>query len=104
MKKGFTLIELLAVIVILSIIALITIPLVYNITKKSRKESYERSVDLYANAIRNAISEYQIDGDVEPGIYTSKTLPFEVNYEGDVECEIIELYDSSAFFIFFTFD
>ena len=40
---GFTLIELLAVIIILGIIALITIPLVINIVEKSKKEAFKNS-------------------------------------------------------------
>ena len=43
-KKGFTLIELLAVIVILAIIALITVPIVMNIISNSKKGSAEDSV------------------------------------------------------------
>ena len=41
MKKGFTLIELLAVILILSIIALIAIPTVNNILKEARIGAFE---------------------------------------------------------------
>lgn len=42
-KKGFTLIELLAVIIILAIIALITVPIILNIVETSRKESFKDS-------------------------------------------------------------
>lgn len=44
MKLGFTLIELLAVILILGIIALITIPTVNNIFEESRKESFKNPI------------------------------------------------------------
>ena len=43
-KKGFTLIELLAVIVVLSVIALITVPMVMNVIEKTRKEAFKDSV------------------------------------------------------------
>lgn len=43
MKKGFTLIELLAVIVILSIIALISVPIVFNMIEKSKIEAFKDS-------------------------------------------------------------
>ncbi len=43
-KKGFTLIELLAVIIVLSVIALITVPIVINVIEKTRKESFKDSV------------------------------------------------------------
>ena len=44
-KKGFTLIELLAVIVILSIIALIAIPLIGNVIEKAKIGALENSVN-----------------------------------------------------------
>ena len=59
MKKGFTLIELLAVIVILAIIALIATPIILGIINDAREESNERSVELYASAVRNAVASYQ---------------------------------------------
>ena len=43
-KKGFTLIELLAVIVVLSVIALITVPMIMNVIEKTRKEAFKDSV------------------------------------------------------------
>ena len=43
-KKGFTLIELLAVIVILAVIALITIPMILGVIEKSRKAAFKDSV------------------------------------------------------------
>ena len=60
MKKGFTLIELLAVIVILAIIALIATPIILGIINDAREESNERSVELYASAVRNAVAAYQL--------------------------------------------
>ena len=44
-KRGFTLIELLAVIVILAIIALISVPMILKYIENSKKESFERSID-----------------------------------------------------------
>ena len=44
MKKGFTLIELLAVIVILSVITLITIPMITNVIEESKKKALASSV------------------------------------------------------------
>ncbi len=43
-SDGFTLIELLAVIIILSVIALITIPVIMNIIEKSKKSAFKDSV------------------------------------------------------------
>jgi prepilin-type N-terminal cleavage/methylation domain-containing protein len=62
MKKGFTLIELLAVIVILAVVALISVPLVLGVIDKVQKSSYEASMrsvfgaaDLYI-----ASSEFEV--------------------------------------------
>jgi len=100
-KNGFTLIELLAVIVILAIIALIATPIILNIINDAKRESQERSVELYASAIKNGIAAYQlIEGKkVEDGRYTSETLPFDVEYDGDVKCTIIELYEDGEVYI-----
>jgi len=89
-KNGFTLIELLAVIVILAIIALIATPIILGIINDAREESNERSVELYASAVRNGIAAYQLrEGkEVLPGTYNeTNKLPFEVEYDGKVDCE-----------------
>ena len=78
-KNGFTLIELLAVIVILAIIALIATPIILGIINDAKRESQERSVELYASAVKNGIAAYQLREmkEVEAGSYTSEELPFE---------------------------
>lgn len=44
-RRGFTLIELLSVIVILTIISLITIPVIFELIENSKKESAQRSIE-----------------------------------------------------------
>ena len=99
-EKGFTLIELLAVIVILAIIALIATPIILGIINDAREESNERSVELYASAVKNGIAAYQLrEGkEVLPGTYNEiNKLPFIVDYDGNVECtEIIISEDSKV--------
>ena len=88
-KNGFTLIELLAVIVILAIIALIATPIILGIINDAREKANERSVELYASAVRNGIAAHQLrtGNEVLPGTYNvSNPLPFEPDYEGKVEC------------------
>ena len=100
-KKGFTLIELLAVIVILAIIALIAVPIVLNIIRDARESSEERSVELYAKAVKNAIMKKKIE---EPkaiitGSYASTTdgknltgpTTLNVEYDGEVYCKGIQV-------------
>ena len=100
MKKGFTLIELLAVIVILAIIALIATPIILGIINDARKESNERSVELYASAVRNGIAAYQLrEGkEVEAKTYKSSELDF-VEYDGTVECDTIDIYEDGNVYV-----
>jgi len=100
-KNGFTLIELLAVIVILAIISLIAVPIVLNIIRDARESSEERSVELYAKAVKNAIMKKKIE---EPkaiitGSYASTTdgknltgpTTLNVEYDGKVYCKGIQI-------------
>jgi len=100
-KNGFTLIELLAVIVILAIIALIATPIILNIINDARKESQERSVELYASAVKNGIAAYQLREmkEVEAGSYTSEELPFDVEYDGEVKCTRIDIYEDGGVYV-----
>ena len=60
MKKGFTLIELLAVIVILSVIAIISVPMVSGIIESARKNSFK----ITCYSVYDAYDQYNItDGD-----------------------------------------
>lgn len=97
-NKGFTLIELLAVVVILAIIALIVTPIVLGIIGDAREESNERSVELYAKAVQDGLVLYRMKNKkaVKPGKYTSETLPFEVDYSGDIECDLIEIKEDNT--------
>ena len=99
MRRGFTLVELLAVIVILTVIALITIPAVMKMIESSTMNSYRRSVDLYGKAVNNAVIEYQTDM-VEKGQSSSVTFdniePY-IEHEGnDVDCKIKQIYSDKT--------
>ena len=109
-NKGFTLIELLAVIVILAIIAIIATPVILNIIDDAKKESGERSVELYSSAIKNGILSHQLNGnEVSAGIYTpsdgGKTLTkdgvtIKVDYDGArVECTTVEIYENGNIYL-----
>ena len=95
MKKGFTLIELLAVIVILAIIALIATPIILGIINDARKESNERSAELYASSVKNAIASYQLTHPNAP----TKFVDLDIQYDGEVECATEELYADGSFYI-----
>ncbi len=95
MKKGFTLIELLAVIVILAIIALISTPIILGIINDAKKESNERSAELYASSVRNAIASYQLTNPNAPTSFEQ----LEIEYDGNVVCATEELYEDGSFYI-----
>ena len=95
MKKGFTLIELLAVIVILAIIALIATPIILGIINDAREKSNERSVELYASAVRNAVAAYQLTGTTTPKSFGD----LDIQYDGKVECTTEELYEDGRFYL-----
>ena len=65
-SKGFTLVELLAVIVIMAMIALITVPVVKKFTTKAKMKAFKTSVlSLEANQIiQNFNSKYKVNENV----------------------------------------
>ena len=94
-KNGFTLIEVLAVIVILAIIALIATPIILGIINDAREKANERSVELYASAVRNAVVAYQLAELNSPESFSD----LNIQYEGNVECTIEELYSDGSFYL-----
>ena len=65
MKKGFTLIELLAVIVILSVITLITVPMVMDVIEDSKKKAAVESVNGILDAADKYLIEAMVSGETE---------------------------------------
>ena len=93
-KKGFTLIELLAVIVILAIIAVIATPIILGIVENTRKEAFQRSVELVEKAtdlnVNNKIYEtnytYTLtDGVISDDVKVTNTegMNGTINYDKD---------------------
>ena len=78
-RKGFTLIELLAVIVILAILALITVPIVLKLVNNARKDSAVRSAENYLDGVKKAVMNDAINSEVE-------IEECEVQRSGDVIC------------------
>ncbi len=64
MKKGFTLVELLAVVVLLAIVALIATPIIGNVIETSEESANQRSIEGYADAIRNEYYNQQTGGGI----------------------------------------
>ena len=93
-KKGFTLIELLAVIVILAVIALITVPMIRNVIEDTRKGAFKDSVmsafyEVEYYLLENNLSEIQ-EGGIEVTSLKLDNNEFEYgiiiqNEEGELE-------------------
>ena len=89
MKKGFTLIELLAVIVILSVITLITVPIITNVIEESKKKALMSSVqglvesaNLYA--IENdGVYEFLFDKEHQGSTIKGEKLEYKGNIDGE---------------------
>ena len=86
-NKGFTLIELLAVIVILAIIALIATPIILGIINDSKKQSEDRSAELYLDAAKKAIARYQANN---PDVDFSGVTTCDIKNNGKLDCNGID--------------
>lgn len=80
MKKGFTLVELLAVMIILAIIALITVPIVLNLINDAKERAGSLSAEKYIDAVKQAVLEKNLDEKFKPN-------ECEVNTDGSLNCD-----------------
>lgn len=64
MKKGFTLVELLAVIVILGIIAVITIPRIQDVLQESQDDSYNLLSEKLVDKAKDYVNDNRLDEQV----------------------------------------
>ncbi len=93
-KKGFTLIELLAVIVVLAVVALISMPLVLNTIDKARMGAFKAT----ANNVKDSAEYYQEKGLMNGTLRECEYFSFDKNVEekttidGKVYVPIKELY------------
>jgi type IV pilus assembly protein PilA len=76
-KKGFTLVELLGVIVILALIALISVPVVNNIIKKSQKQIKDSNI----STILDAAYAYSLDDDINLALPTTNNSSITVSLD-----------------------
>ena len=95
-KKGFTLIELLAVIVILAIIALITVPQVLGMTTSSRNQANMRSLEGHIRNMENQLVSEKLATRKVTGKYDFDDLEFE-NYpqKDQIRCEEYDVKDNA---------
>lgn len=95
-KKGFTLVELSAVLVIISVLALIVTPLVISLVNGAKLLANMRSVEAYGKAIETALSAYQLDnGEYPEGISLLKT-----EYTGkEVKCDFMHTNSNGSIYL-----
>ena len=89
-RKGFTLIELLAVIVILSVITLITIPMVTNVIEESKKKALVSSVqgildstDYFTMSHEIGVYEFLFDKEHQGSTLKGEKLEYKGNIDGE---------------------
>ncbi len=87
MKQGFTLIELLAVIVILSIIALITVPIVSNTIENSKRDSFKRSIEEMKNMVDMDYNENARSGAVTYQFQNNTLICLKCDNNEDLELD-----------------
>lgn len=103
-KKGFTLVELLSVIVILSVIVLITTPIIFKVIGKTKRKAAESSVLGYVKAFENTIMTNQLSGlSVADGGYSIKDFDVLVSGQEPTKGKII-VKDSNVEKAFICYD
>ena len=86
-RRGFTLIELLAVIVILAILALITVPIILKLVNNARKDSSVRSAENYLDGVKKAMMNDTINSEIEVDECTVKS-DGNLSCNGDVQLTV----------------
>ena len=63
-KKGFTLVELIGVIILLSAIALISVPIINNSLKNTKEKTYNSQIDTIIKAAKRYVTEVGAGSDL----------------------------------------
>ena len=97
-NKGFSAIEILAVIIILTIITLISIPIVLNTINSEKKTQNRKSVDLYGENIKIAVDRYKNEHD--NNITTNfEDLKEYLTIENKIKCDKIIINEQGTIYI-----
>lgn len=89
-NKGFSAIELLAIIIILTIVALISIPIVLNVVNNEKKNQNRLSIDTYGENIKVALDRYKNahDGNITTNFEDLKEY---LTIDNKVKCDKITI-------------
>lgn len=92
LKKGFSLVELLAVIVILGLIALITVPIVLNQIKSTKEDLYNTQIEL----IQKGAISYVTDVIAHPNVNPSISSMIKNGLSGSINISLNDLQTTGA--------
>ena len=97
-NKGFSAIELLAIIIILTIVALMTIPIVLNAVNSEKKSQNRKSVDTYGENIKIAFDRYKTanDGSISTVFDDLKEY---LTIDNKVKCDKITINEDGSIYI-----
>ena len=97
-NKGFSAIELLAIIIILTIVALISIPIVLNAVNDQKKTQNRKSVDTYGQNIEIAFDRYKSAND---GLFSTniEDLSEYLTINDNVKCDNITISEDGMGYI-----
>ena len=73
-RNGFTLVELLAVIIIIGVLSLITVPVVDNVIKSSKQSAHDEQLELILSAAKEWGSKHMMSLPADEGDTTTVTI------------------------------
>lgn len=106
-KKGFTLIELLAVIIVLAIISLISVPIILNSIKNKEEDSYKISVLSIAKSAEEYYAKKELNNeavDISQNVYPliefkgTKPTSGEVKINDKAQIEVAVVYNNICYY------
>ena len=97
-NKGFSAIELLAIIIILTIIALISIPIVLNVVNNQKKNQNRESVRIFGENIEIAFDRYK---EAHDGLVTTNYADLKeyLTIKDEIKCDKITISEDGSVFI-----
>ncbi len=100
MKKGFTLVELLAIIVILSIVALIVTPIISNVIESTKRKAAIESVRTYIKSANDALVAFSFDDSIK---VDDEKYVYETGYD-DTELAKIKIGGTKPTYTYLRYD
>ena len=93
-RKGFSTIELLAVVIILTIITLISIPIVFNSINNQKKMQKRNSVNEYGENIKKSLDSFKFDHEGQITTDYNELKPYIT--VTNVECGVVKISEDEV--------